>query len=117
MGVVTGGTFMVLAIILFGLSFGELAVNKCVYPNENATLTSNPPCESWQATMPSVIIEGEGNAECRICPPNVAPFTMATSCKFGWGGIFAIAACVLAFLSTCCGYRIRPKLTLREKQH
>eukprot|EP00040_Diaphanoeca_grandis_P011940 m.61075 g.61075 ORF g.61075 m.61075 type:complete len:272 (+) comp22926_c1_seq1:203-1018(+) len=114
--VVAGGLFIMVALVLFGASFGDMAVNKCRSPNRNATFTSNPPCESWEATMPSSLIEGPGNQACRICPPNVGAFTMATSCKFGWGGILAISACVMAFVSSCCGYKIQPKLTADQRQ-
>jgi len=114
--VVAGGVLILGALVLFGASFGDLAVNKCLSPSVNATLTSDPPCERWQATMPSSLIEGEGNQACRICPPNVAPFTMASSCKFGWGGAFAIGACVASFLASCCGYKITHKLTADERE-
>eukprot|EP00040_Diaphanoeca_grandis_P008622 m.45902 g.45902 ORF g.45902 m.45902 type:complete len:393 (-) comp20081_c0_seq1:39-1217(-) len=107
--VVIGALLQVAALILFAYSFGDLAVDTCRSPNINATATSDPPCTEWYATLPSEVIEGKGNAACRICPNAVGPFTMASSCSFGWGAKIAAGSCVLALIVSSCGKKIRAR--------
>lgn len=107
--VVLAGLCMVGALVCFAYSFGDLAVDECISPNENATVDSNPPCTLWRAQLPSETIEGPGNARCRICPPEVSAFTISTSCTFGWGAIGAAGATVLVFISSVFGSKVTPR--------
>lgn len=113
--VVLAGTLLVSAVICFAASFEDLAVKKCMLPNVNATADSNPPCTAWFAELPSEMIEGKGNAHCRICPPAQGAFTISTSCTFGWGAKVAVAACLIAYISTYCGQRVTSRPRTRRR--
>jgi hypothetical protein len=102
-GVVLGGLLCLIALLCFGAGFGELAVDKC--REEGAT---DAECKTWFVQLPSVASKqpGDETVQCKICPNDVAAFTMSTACEFGWGGMIAVAACLMALFSSCCGYAV-----------
>lgn len=113
-GVVFGGLLCLIALLCFGAGFGELAVTKCRSP-ANATDAN---CRTWYAQLPSVSNKqpGEDTVKCKICPNDVAAFTMSTACDFGWGGMIAVAACLMALFSSGCGYAVKARAARRTSK-
>eukprot|EP00040_Diaphanoeca_grandis_P017281 m.89918 g.89918 ORF g.89918 m.89918 type:complete len:282 (-) comp26344_c0_seq2:78-923(-) len=96
------GVLMLLALLIWGASFSDYAVNKCDH-----SVTNDDECTSWTLVFPSHIIEGgKNNTGCRICGPNMAMFQLSSTCKLGWGAIFVVVSVVLSLLSSCVGRRV-----------
>jgi len=103
-----GGALLFAGLMCFGFSTRDMAVNddRCTAWKDGVNGTD---CTAWTATLPSQVIEGNGNHGCRICPEGQGPFQLNTVCSFGWGGIAVICATVLAFGSLSCGSRVLPR--------
>lgn len=112
--VVFGGLLCLIALLCFGAGFGDLAVTKCRSPT-NGTAAS---CTTWFAQVPSVANKqpGDETVKCKICPNDVGAFTMSSACSFGWGGMIAVAACLMALFSSGCGYAVKPRAARRTSK-
>lgn len=98
--VMFAGIFMLIGLLCWGGSFGDVAVSKCVGDAEKV----DGVCSSWQSVMPSALIEGSNDKiGCQVCPYNMKAFQPATTCKIGWGAYIIVASTVLTLFTGCFG--------------
>lgn len=103
--VMVSGWLFVCALIAFGASFGEVAVNECEDENEVA-----PDCSTWKLVLPSTRVEGiDAERGCKICANNMKAFMMSSTCEFGWGGYFVLGAFCMSLVSACLGFHIHAR--------
>lgn len=110
--VMIGGWLFVCALICFGASFGEVAVNECDDPTELP-----PDCTTWKLVLPSTRVTGiTADRGCKICASNMKPFQMSSTCDFGWGGYFVLGAFIMSLVTSCVGFHIHARDPLNGKK-
>lgn len=113
-GVVSvAGWSFVIALLIFGGSFQELAVKDCA---EGTSEDESGNCPLYQPVFPSARIEGStDDIGCRICASNMGPFTMSSSCSLGWGAYLVLVAFILTVVASCIGYCVKAREPKRNK--
>lgn len=106
--VTASGWFFVIALLVFGASFNDVAVKDCADGLKNA----DGSCVRYEPVFPSARIEGGGgNIGCRICAKDMDRYVMSDSCELGWGGFVVIGAFLMTLVASCIGYSIHSRPT------
>eukprot|EP00039_Didymoeca_costata_P011577 m.163443 g.163443 ORF g.163443 m.163443 type:complete len:262 (-) comp15219_c0_seq1:2772-3557(-) len=98
------GMCFVIALLIFGASFNELAVTECA---NGAAKDDKGFCASYVPVLPSERIQGSSSdIGCRICSPTSDRFQIG-ACSLGWGLYVVIGAFVMTILASCIGYCVK----------
>jgi len=90
-------------LIIFGASFEAFKVDNCT------TTAADGSCTQYRPQYPNLNLQPDGDIGCKICGPNMAAFSLSSTCTFGWGGGIVIGSMIFGLIASFIADRVEPK--------